>query len=161
MIIIIVGGTGTGKTTLCKEIITNYETKNRYILDFNNEYANLKNKYTKLFNDYDIFIEKLPAFQNSYILIDEASIYFNSHRYSNILLSKLVKHRHDKNIILLCFHSLRLVPKYVNDFCNYIIIKKTNDNLDLLKIDQKIIDLSRIVNNNPDNYFYEVLRLNL
>jgi Cdc6-like AAA superfamily ATPase len=127
--IIIVGGTGTGKTTEVCKMLTQLQSRQNYIFDVNNEqkYTLFSNKWNKDC-DFEKFIESLQNVRNSNIIFEEATIFF-SHGSSTTQIKKLlVQKRHTNNILFFNFHSLRQVPLFILDFCDLLILGKTKDN---------------------------------
>jgi hypothetical protein len=118
-----IGGTGTGKTTYVKAQIKN--KSNVIVYDVNNEY---REQYPYPFLKHGEFMSKIILVQNSVIVLEESTIFFSNRSYNEELTEMLVRKRHTGNYIFLCFHSLRAVPRYVWDLCNYLTLFPTNDN---------------------------------
>ncbi len=138
-----VGGTGTGKTTYTMRFLKRLPMDtNLLIHDINNEYSEYHDKGYLHAND---FLALAVACINTVIICEEATIFFNNKGMSEQLQEVLVRKRHTNNIIIMNFHSLRTVPRYVYDLTNYVIVHKTKDSPKL--IDQKFgdSDLSKVV----------------
>lgn len=129
--IILVGGTGNGKTFFIKKLISKYHKDALRIFDVNNEYSEF---CQKPFNpDIDEFLDECYRTKNGVILIEDATAFLSNKGRSDTLTKILVGKRHTKNTIILLFHSFRAVPKYILDLCNHVVIFKTNDS-------QKIVE---------------------
>jgi hypothetical protein len=100
--------------------------------------------------------------KNAVIAIEEATIFFNNRGTSDELTQILVQKRHTHNYIFLCFHSLRSVPRFVFDLCNYLTLFKTNDSpvvIDQKFKDERINEMFERVKNNKDSHYYEILKI--
>lgn len=128
--ILIIGNRGTGKTTTTKKLLANVHKDARIVLDVNNEYADL---YPFPFIEFDNFTKKLTTVSNAFIVIEEATIFMDNRGYNKDMTSVLVKSRHRGNTIVLVYHSIRSVPKYIFNLCNMIILHKTNDAENVVK----------------------------
>lgn len=133
-IYLICGQTGSGKTfyieneLLPEIILKKYDI---FIFDVNNEYQ-IKNKYS--FVGMDDFLEKVENIKNSCIVFEEATAFFNNRGAAGqTLINLIVRKRHQNNILVFVFHSLRQIPVYVFDFCNYLILFRTNDREDIVR----------------------------
>lgn len=123
--IILVGGTGCGKTFMTKSLISKVNKSALMIFDVNNEY---KDFYPYPFDaDIDKFLSKAYRKRNCVILIEDATAFLSNRGRADTLQKMLVAKRHTNNTILLLFHSFRAIPKYIMDLCNTVIIFKTND----------------------------------
>lgn len=124
--IIIVGNTGRGKSTSARQLIkiAQKEKRNIFVYDPNNEYAEF---YNKPFIDKKIFVDNVSKTKNSFILFEEATIFFSNRGNEEKLIDLLVRKRHTNNKIVLLFHSLRSIPTYILELCNFIILYKTTD----------------------------------
>jgi Helicase HerA, central domain len=128
---ILVGGTGCGKTYFTKQLIKKVNKNALHIFDVNNEY---RDYYDKPFNpDIDIFLEEAYKKMNAVILIEDATAFLSNKGRSDKLQKILVGKRHTNNTIILLFHSMRAIPKYIADVCTHIVIFKTNDPLAIVK----------------------------
>jgi phospholipid N-methyltransferase len=126
---ICVGRSGCGKTTITREMLEQ-RPKNMPVLiyDINQEYTAL---YPEQFEDFDVFLSRLSDEQvrHHYIVIEEATIFFNTQSNFKDMKNVLVRARHTGNIIQLNFHSFSSIPKGIYNLLDYVIIFKTNDNL--------------------------------
>jgi ABC-type phosphate/phosphonate transport system ATPase subunit len=158
--IIIVGATNTGKTTYIKKIIDKVPNKQAlFIYDVNNEYQ----KYFPypLVEIYD-FMEKTQFMRKGIFVLEEATIYLNNRSSNEYLTQLMVRKRHTDNTIILVFHSMRSVPRYIYELSNYITIFKTNDSSEMTARELKDDRLEAIMNevkDNPDPHFYITLKI--
>ena len=131
-LIVICGGTGEGKTTYARELI---KGNKHYAVDYGNDFEGF-DRFTDV-HEMDKFLEKFEPkkekIKESIVIIDEATICFNNHRYSDELNAILVRKRHSKNTYVLLFHSLRQIPQFIKDFIDYVVLFKTNDNYTIVK----------------------------
>jgi Cdc6-like AAA superfamily ATPase len=127
--IVIVGATGTGKTTEVCKILENLRNRKSFIFDVNKEekYKVFKNSWDKNL-DFKKFVENMCKVANSNIIFEEATIFFSHAGITENIKKILVQKRHTNNFILFNFHSLRQVPLFILDFCDVLIIGKTIDN---------------------------------
>ena len=153
--IIIAGGTGTGKTTLVKGLISKHK-KNRLIYDVNNEYGHP-------YVDMEDFLEKAKRVKDHIIVFEEATIFFGTSGSQKDIREILVKKRHTNNILIFNFHSLSQVPLSILMFCDYFYVKKSNDQLPQIERKYKgnpdIFRAYRKVYNDPDRFSTVCLKL--
>lgn len=121
---IIVGAPGMGKTTFVKNILKRVHPGTIWLYDVNNEYTEIINQPLL---DFDVFCKEAMKKRESILVFEEATIFLSNKGSNNELKNILVRKRHTHNTILLVFHSLRYVPKYLLDLCNYMALYKTND----------------------------------
>jgi len=126
---ICIGRRHTGKTTFSKELLKKSELP-KVVYDINNEYREF---YSEDFEDFDKFLDKIVELKGHYILIEEATIFFNPRGRFQEMINLLVRARHTKNIIQLNFHSFRSIPNNIVDLVEYITIFKTNDNEEIVR----------------------------
>lgn len=122
--IIVVGGTGTGKSTFNKNLVKEVHPEALYIFDPNREYTEY---YNKPFLPIQKFVAGATALEDRFIVYEEASMVFSNRGYDSEVVEQLVRKRHARNTFILVFHSLRAVPKYLFDYCNFLYLFKTND----------------------------------
>lgn len=122
--VLIVGARGMGKTTTTKKLLTKTEPKARLVLDVNGEYMDL---YPYPFIGFEEFSKKLTTVSNAVIVVEEATIFLSNRGYDKDITDVLVKARHRNNTIIMVYHSIRNVPKYIFDLCNMVVLHKTND----------------------------------
>jgi ABC-type sugar transport system ATPase subunit len=158
---IIVGGTGTGKTTEVKRKLSLVPNKRALLIyDVNKEYTEF---YDYELIDFIEFTEKLKNVKKSVIVFEEATIFLGNKQVSKQIIELIVRKRHTGNYIIMVFHSLRAIPNYIYDIANYLTLFKTNDAVN--RIDQKfkddnIISAFNEVKNNSDKHFKKVLVIN-
>ena len=159
---ICIGKRGCGKTTLSKQLLdVRPKAMPVIVYDINNEYQSY---YPMPFEDFDIFLNKISdeKVRHTYILIEEATIFFNTQSNFYEMKNVLVRARHTGNIIQLNFHSFSSVPKGIYNLLDYVTVFKTNDNeksvtdrFDHPAVVQAYKDA--IVSTDP--HFYRVVRL--
>lgn len=123
--ILVVGMRGSGKTTKIKSMLEKTHPESRLVYDINKEYLNL---YKKPFVNFDLFTEQAIKVKHAFIVFEEATIFLSNRGSNQDIRQLLVQARHNDNTLLFVFHSLRSIPKYVFDLCDYVILHKTNDN---------------------------------
>lgn len=124
---IMVGRRGCGKTTLSRELLSKRPNKMPVLIyDINHEYGDI---YSEPFEDFDVFLNRIAdeSVRRTYILIEEATIFFSTRSRFEEMMNVLVRARHTGNIIQLNFHSFASVPKNIYHLLDYVIIFKTND----------------------------------
>jgi hypothetical protein len=129
-----IGRSGCGKTTLTKQIL-DLRPKGMpcMVYDINDEYYAY---YPERFEDFDVFLAKLTERDNEgkdivrhyFIVIEEATIFFNTQSNFQDMKNVLVRARHTGNIVQLNFHSFASIPKGIYNLLDYVVIFKTNDN---------------------------------
>lgn len=126
--IILVGGTGCGKTYFSKNNLIKYANKSAlHIFDVNNEY---KDFYPYPFNpDIDVYLAKASKLTNAVLLMEDSTAFLSNRGRSDALTKIMVAKRHTNNTIILLFHSFRYIPKYIFDLSNLVVIFRTNDPL--------------------------------
>jgi hypothetical protein len=156
-VIINVGARGTGKTTRTKKIRASLTARSSFIHDINNEYD------TNFYLSENDFLQKANQLKGHLIIFEEASIFFRQGKNGRLLTELLVRSRHTENFIILNFHSLRAIPVYIFDFCDYILLGKTTENpknvIEKFKDYPEIIEAYEKVNNNANIYFFEEISL--
>lgn len=160
-VVICCGGTGRGKTSFVKKSLSKLPGSIKFfIYDVNQEYKIYYNKPLVYMVD---FFQLIRPVKNSCIVFEEATIFFNHSKLSDVLLHKLVCKRHDNNIIFLNFHSLRKVPVNILDLCNDLILFKTNDSLQFVESKYKshpeIFNAFLNVNKNQNDFYYEIVKI--
>jgi len=157
---LIVGATGTGKTTEVKRLLSKVPNKKAiFIYDVNNEYSAF---YPYEFVDFQEFIELMTRVKKGVMVFEESTIFLSNRSCNMLLVDLLVRKRHTGNYIFLCFHSLRSLPKYVLNLCNYITLFHTNDSAGFIDntfqnnlLTQAFIEVQK----NPDIHFSKFIKL--
>ncbi len=122
-----IGKRRTGKTTLSKaNLDSRPEGMPVKIYDINQEYGEY---YKEPFQDWEEFMNDLVHLKEHYILIEEATIFFDTSSRFEQMKNILVRARHTQNIIQLNFHSFLSVPKNIYNLLDFVTILKTNDTL--------------------------------
>ena len=121
-VVIVVGRMGEGKTPFIKALINTSGFRNVAIFDKRAEYpAN----YT-LFFYFTIFKGWLTKFKGTFIVVEEATCLLSA--FKDMELEDLITGvQHNKNILLLTFHSLLDIPPYILRKSNYVVLFNTND----------------------------------
>lgn len=147
--IAVIGATGTGKTTACKKLL-NLSGKEPFIYDVNNEYGS---KTLLKINDFLLHATKKT---NSFILFEEATIFFSHSGRTDEIMNLLVRKRHTNNVICLVFHSLRSMPLYILDMIDLIILFKTVENKGVIekkyKDEIEILEAFNFIANSPNKH---------
>jgi hypothetical protein len=166
--VICIGRSGCGKTTLSKNMMNNAPKGMPFIVyDINNEYQDY---YPEKFIKFTEFLEKLVELDSEgynvinhhYILIEEATIFFNTHSNFEEMKDVLVRARHTGNIVQLNFHSFSSVPKGIYNLLDYVIVFKTNDNEKSItdRFDNpKVLEAAREARVSVDKHFYKTVKL--
>lgn len=161
-VIIICGQRGSGKTTLTKQIIEKHNSI--YLFDINKEqsYLSIKNKAAGI-TDFKKFVEGTKNLENSFIIFEEATIFFNYGRTADEVTQLMVQARHRKLNLIFVFHSLLSLPTHLTSLADYILLKRTKDNP--TTIERKFKDYEEIkaafyaLRDNPDIYATEIIEL--
>ena len=151
---LMIGGTGSGKTTLVQGKLKLLPSHKKFIFDIQGQYKNFDNTD---YGSFKNFVSKIEVVKNSAIVVEEATAFLKHHgvgaKFIEIILSK----RHRNNVFFLCFHSLRSVPIDILDFTDYIFLKKTKENPTLLftkfKEYPEILQAVNCVRNSQNKYF--------
>lgn len=165
---ICVGRSGCGKTTLTKKMLMlRPEKMPCMVYDINAEYYSF---YPAPFEDFQVFLSKLTErdekgidiIKHYYIVIEEATIFFNTHSNFEEMKNILVRARHTGNIIQLNFHSFSSIPKGIYNLLDYVIIFKTNDNEKSItdRFDNPaVLEGARLARESDNKHFYKVVKL--
>lgn len=124
---IVVGMTDTGKSYYVKNTLLN-KVPNKgalFIYDINHEYKDFFPYELIYFED---FAEKALQLRNSVIVFEEATIFLDGRTITDRHIKQILAlKKHHKNYIILVFHSIAEIPRYVYRLCNYITVFKTNE----------------------------------
>ena len=133
-VIVIVGRKRTGKTTLAAALIKKLNCGQNFIYDINNEYTRklgIKNDYTGVIDKEEFLKAVNPnaprSVKNSLICFEEATGYFSSKGREEILVNVITRSRHTNNTVILIFHSIADLPRYIFSYSDYVALFKTND----------------------------------
>lgn len=165
IVIICIGKKGTGKSTTIREVLRGVKTVNPekefYICDPNREFLEFDSSFDPdIDNAFNIYIDTIKHAKRSVIFVEEATIFLDPRKREGILVDKMVKARHDENIIIMNFHSWRSVPLYIFDMIDYLYLHKTNDTESKVKNKCDIpfvMDSFRNVNNKNKSKYYKEL----
>lgn len=133
-LILVIGHTGQGKTTWLKKFI---EGKRAYVFDVNNEYNYPTDKgpvFAQMRHvDADVkkFLQISEGLKNTNIVFEDATGFLRG-RQSPDTMRQIVKKRHTGNNFIILFHSINRVPPELMEMANYLILFKTNDNLEAI-----------------------------
>lgn len=122
-IILVVGGRGMGKTTTVRNMVKKVHPEALLLYDPAAQYTDL---YDKPLLDFEDFKKETGRVKRAFIVFEEATI-FLGHYADDDIKNMLVRSRYDQNTAVFVFHSLRLVPRYIYDMADYLILLKTND----------------------------------
>lgn len=159
---ICVGRRGCGKTTMSKKLLSSRPKEMPCVIyDINKEYQDF---YPEPFVDFDVFLLKIAneKVRHTYILIEEATIFFSTSSRFEEMINVLVRARHTGNIVQLNFHSFRAVPKNIYELLDYVIVFKTNDALKWVqdKFDNKaVLAAFDEAQRSDDRYFNKTVKL--
>lgn len=152
---IIVGATGHGKSTFVKDMVSAVPDSRLYVYDVNREYFPDEEKELEDIGD---FSQRLLPLKESVFIFEEATIFFSNRGSDKNIRNILVRKRHNRNNVFLIFHSIRSIPFYIYDLCNYVIVFHTNDEADLVADKHPLLlDAYRKVHN--IKYEYEIVKL--
>jgi len=157
---LIIGATGTGKTTKVKEYLKTIPNKKAiFIYDINNEYREF---YPYKFEDFEVFIERMTRVKKGVMVFEESTIFLSNRTCNRQLVDILVRKRHTGNYIFMNFHSLRSLPKYVLDLCKYVTLFHTNDSVSFVEStfrNDLLTEAFKEVNNAPNIHYYKLIKL--
>lgn len=153
-LILIAGHTGQGKTPylnstfLKNESVPNPENKEKriyypvigsnkqYIFDVNDEYrlpvdSRKFDRMRHIDCDIEIFMDKCKELKGFNIVIEDATGFLRGKqnaKFARLLTGKIFS----KNNYILIFHSINRIPPELMEMANFLILFKTNDNIDLI-----------------------------
>lgn len=122
--ILVVGCTGSGKSTFVRGLISKVNPGALMLYDVNAEYLDL---YARPLLEFDDFAFKATRVSNAVIVYEEATIFLDSRSSNENLVNVLIKKRHKHNTIIMVFHSLSDVPLYIWRKSTHLVLFKTND----------------------------------
>lgn len=156
---LIVGGTGRGKTSFVARCLSKVNKTAIALYDVNNETAYKPYTLAGDLPTIEAFTEKTTRLRDAVIVYEEATIFFSNRGNNDSLREILVRKRHTNNTIFLVFHSLRNIPRYVYDLCNFVVLFKTNDSGKLVDAnfqDERLSTCFERVKNNKDFHYFEM-----
>lgn len=124
--VLIVGNTGRGKSTTARKLVEIAKKEKREILIYDPN-AEWKDFYSGKFENKKDFLNRCANKKGAFILFEESTIFFSNRGNEEQLIDLLVRKRHANNKIVMNFHSLRSLPKYIIELCNYMVLYKTAD----------------------------------
>lgn len=157
---IVVGATDTGKSYYIKTLLKKVPNKQALLIyDIEGEYENF---YPYKLEEFETFVNNAVKYENAVIVFEEASA-FLSNRGDNMAVRKiLVQKKHSNNYIILTFHSVRMIPRFIYELSNYITIFKTNDAPDMtakeLK-DHRLEEIMKRVKEHKNPHYNETLKI--
>jgi ABC-type sugar transport system ATPase subunit len=147
-LILIAGGTGQGKSFYTNKHLLgndireisgkdNYfqsiSSKRQYIFDINNEYQFPDDSMIRPImrnvncNDKQ-FVENCKRLTKTNIVFEDASGFLRG-KQSKEIARLIVQRRHSANNYIILFHSINRIPPELLEYCNYLLLFKTGDNL--------------------------------
>ena len=147
-LILVIGGTGQGKShyvnknLLLNEIRQvngrdNYfispSSRRQYIFDINNEYQLPQDNMIRPFMrnitcDDKYFVSNCKKITGTNIVFEDASGFLRG-KQSKEIARLIVQRRHSNNNYIILFHSINRIPPELLEYCNYLVLFKTGDNL--------------------------------
>jgi hypothetical protein len=161
--IVVIGQSGCGKTTLTKTFLKGRpKDMPCLIYDPNGEY---KDFYNVPLAGFEEFLMKMTDenVQNTYIVSEEATIFFNAQTHNRDMTNLLVRARLMGNVVQLNFHSFGTVPKGIYTLVNYVIVFKTQDSEKSVKdrFDHpKVLEAFQAARDSGDEHFYTIVKIN-
>lgn len=126
--IIIVGATGSGKSTLVKKLTKDVHPSRLRVYDVNAEYYKDRD-----LPDMKDFLLQISTETEVTVIFEEATVFFSNRGNNDMMRRLLVSKRHKRNAYYLIFHSIRSIPYYILDLVNYVAVFHTNDEEKLVK----------------------------
>ena len=167
--VLIIGSTGTGKSTAAKQLYQAFgKGMNRqlYAYDLNGEWG-FNPSQIGTFDQWLEIISPLgnPAegVKNAFIMFEEATQYL-THGMNPMQVKNITgRARHTKNVNVFNYLSVHSVPAYVLDQTHWLILKPTGENPELVinryKNYTKLINAYNYVNSESDKYRKVYLQL--
>lgn len=177
---IILGFTGTGKTTHIQRIIEQYtQKKNRvqictpYDVEWCHYEANDISirgfykfegvrRYVTFSNPVENLTKENNYFRNGLLILDDCKFYLDN--VTDAHMKRLLIGRKQRGIdIIIAAHGFTEVPPRLFTFANYIILHKTNDNIknrkNVLRNYDEMVKHQIEVNENKDFHHYKVIKM--
>lgn len=171
MTLLVVGSTGTGKSTFIKKLIKmivsgKYSNKNKLIFDFQDEHGDINavrvvpNKLLPVKIAKEKFFKQFLAVKNTCVVFEESRIYCKHQELNEDMIKKLVGKRHDNNTIIFSFHAMRQIPLWLLDYTDFVFLKHTIDtNIVRFKEYPEITEAFNYLKNQVPIDLYEVLEI--
>ena len=157
---IICGATDTGKSYFIKQIFKKVPNKGALLIyDIEREYEEF---YPYQLDDFQEFLETAVKCENAVIVLEETTAFLSNRGDNMTVIKLLVQKKHSNNYVIMVFHSVRMIPRFVYELSNFITIFKTNDAPDMtakeLK-DHRLEDIMIEVKNSKNPHFCKTLKI--
>lgn len=119
-VVIFVGKRGTGKTTKAQKFVRSLQMPYE-VYDYHGDWK-------RPLMEKDKFVESCLTAKNKTYVFEDASGFFSKGGVTMKMLQCLARSRNANVCIVLCFHSLRLIPLDILDMSDLIVLHNTNDN---------------------------------
>lgn len=160
---VLIGATGTGKTSYVLEKIDKVKRAVIYDYQNNGDYSHIPiyegkrldkcrivRSENQTYQDFKDIVEK-QFFDKGYLVVcEEASAMFKTNgkdlEFNDFLLSK----RHRKVNFILNFHNARQVPPFIMDYCDFVTVKMTMGGVEHLKtkFNKEVFDYAQLCEQN-------------
>ncbi len=125
--ILLVGGMGCGKSKFAANMTKAVNKKSIIVYDVNNEYKDYPNRYVPLQTNIDTFIDILTKTKNAIVLMEDMTAFLSNRGRSAKMVEVMQAHRHTGNTMIVFYHSMGDIPKYIMRLSSKVVIFKTND----------------------------------
>lgn len=130
--ILVIGGTGSGKTTwIKKNIVSQVDATRLLVNDVNAEYTEYGLAEINP-EEPEQFARLVSVSTEIVAVFEEATIFYSTRGNDQLMRKILVGKRHRNNVIVLVFHSIRAIPHYIFDLINYVVLFRTADDEQLV-----------------------------
>ena len=130
--IVIIGGTGEGKSTKALELIKQLNEGKCIVYDYRGEKqyqhlsTDLNTDKCRFTGKPEVFLKVVAKKIETTVLFEEATIFFKGQMGEDVR-DLLVSKRHKKQVIIFLFHTINSVPPFILDMADYFFLKKTGD----------------------------------
>ena len=145
-VICVIGRQHSGKTPVIQRMAKNSKFRNKVVYDKNKEYDPAE--WSRFFS-LSKFRKWLPEAKNCFIVMEEATIYVRSVK-ETVLTEQIIGIEHNRNVLVLVFHSLMDAPQYVLRLCKFVVLLKTNDDPEQIKTQRP--RYYKFLNSDEDQY---------